>query len=183
MVGREVLLRVDKTPATPGEHASRGRRPARARRPRARAGPRGLVRRSTPARSSAIAGVDGNGQTQLIEALTGLRGRTSGRVEIAGRTSPGLAPPSSSTSGVGHIPEDRQRRGLVLDFSLAENFALHDFDRPPNSRFGWLDPAAPRAGGQAGQGVRRQRRRPADARRVTLRREPAEGRRRARGRR
>jgi simple sugar transport system ATP-binding protein len=43
--------------------------------------------------------------------------------------------------GVGHIPEDRQRRGLVLDFSLAENLALHDYDREPNSRLGWLFPA------------------------------------------
>jgi ABC-type uncharacterized transport system ATPase subunit len=41
-------------------------------------------------------------------------------------------------SGLGHIPEDRQRRGLLLKFTLAENLALHDFDRPPNSRFGWL---------------------------------------------
>jgi len=42
--------------------------------------------------------------------------------------------------GVGHIPEDRQRRGLVLDFSLAENLALHDYRQAPNSRFGWLFP-------------------------------------------
>ncbi len=45
-------------------------------------------------------------------------------------------------SGVGHIPEDRHRRGLVLEFTLAENIALHDFDRPPNSRLGWLSPKA-----------------------------------------
>jgi simple sugar transport system ATP-binding protein len=44
--------------------------------------------------------------------------------------------------GVGHIPEDRQRRGLVLEFSLAENLALHDYDHKPNSRFGWLFPRA-----------------------------------------
>jgi simple sugar transport system ATP-binding protein len=43
-------------------------------------------------------------------------------------------------AGVGHIPEDRQKRGLVLEFNLAENFALHDFDRQPNARFGWLRP-------------------------------------------
>jgi simple sugar transport system ATP-binding protein len=43
-------------------------------------------------------------------------------------------------AGLGHIPEDRQRRGLVLEFSIAENIALHDFRRPPASRFGWLFP-------------------------------------------
>jgi general nucleoside transport system ATP-binding protein len=43
-------------------------------------------------------------------------------------------------AGLGHIPEDRQRRGLVLDFTLAENLALHDYDSPPESRFGWLFP-------------------------------------------
>src|SRR5439155_454929 len=42
--------------------------------------------------------------------------------------------------GLGHIPEDRQRRGLVLEFSLAENIALHDYDKPPFSRWGWLSP-------------------------------------------
>ena len=46
----------------------------------------------------------------------------------------------SLDAGLGHIPEDRQRRGLVLDFSLAENLALHDYDHPPSSRFGWLYP-------------------------------------------
>jgi simple sugar transport system ATP-binding protein len=43
-------------------------------------------------------------------------------------------------AGVGHIPEDRQRRGLVLEFSIAENIALHDYNRRPDSRFGWLFP-------------------------------------------
>jgi simple sugar transport system ATP-binding protein len=44
-------------------------------------------------------------------------------------------------AGVGHIPEDRQRRGLVLEFSIAENIALHDYDKPPDSKWGWLFPS------------------------------------------
>jgi simple sugar transport system ATP-binding protein len=48
---------------------------------------------------------------------------------------------ASLDAGVGHIPEDRQRRGLVLPFSIAENVALHDYCRPPDSRRGWLFPA------------------------------------------
>jgi simple sugar transport system ATP-binding protein len=139
MVGRDVLLRVDKAPATPGDtllevedlHAldDRGLEAVRGVSFTVRAGE--IV---------GIAGVDGNGQTQLIEALTGLRGVTGGRVEIAGRDLTGSSTHAILDAGVGHIPEDRQKRGLVLEFNLAENFALHDFDRPPNSRFGWLRP-------------------------------------------
>jgi simple sugar transport system ATP-binding protein len=88
----------------------------------------------------AIAGVDGNGQTELIDALTGLRRVEAGRVLLAGRdVTPGTAR-AHFEEGLGHIPEDRQHRGLVLDFSLAENIALHDFRKPPDSRFGWLFP-------------------------------------------
>jgi simple sugar transport system ATP-binding protein len=139
MVGREVLLQVDKAPAEPGEtllevqdlHAfdDRGLEAVR--------GVSFTVRRGEIV---AIAGVDGNGQTQLIEALTGLRGSTSGRVEIAGVDVTGSSVHKILGAGVGHIPEDRQKRGLVLEFNLAENFALHDFDRQPNARFGWLRP-------------------------------------------
>ncbi len=75
-----------------------------------------------------IAGVDGNGQTELIEAISGLRSATAGSVAVAGRDVTGARGDASILDvGVGHIPEDRQRRGLVLDFTLAENLALHDF--------------------------------------------------------
>jgi general nucleoside transport system ATP-binding protein len=139
MVGREVLLRVDKTPAAPGEpllvvedlHALDDRDLDAVR---------GVSLTVHSHEILGIAGVDGNGQTQLIEALTGLRKPTSGRIEIAGRNLAGASTSKILDSGVGHIPEDRQRRGLVLEFNLAENFALHDFDSAPNSRFGWLRP-------------------------------------------
>src|SRR5207249_10455067 len=87
-----------------------------------------------------IAGVDGNGQTELIEALTGLRRTGSGAVRLGDRDVTGASANTILDAGLGHIPEDRQRRGLVLEFSLAENLALHDFDKEPNSRFGWLFP-------------------------------------------
>jgi ABC-type uncharacterized transport system ATPase subunit len=122
MVGREVLLRVDKTPGTPGDpllqvedlHALDDR------------GLEAVAGVSFTVHAGEIvglAGVDGNGQTQLIEAMTGLRGITSGRLEIAGHDLTGSSTHTILDSGVGHIPEDRQRRGLVLEFSLAENFA------------------------------------------------------------
>ena len=87
-----------------------------------------------------IAGVDGNGQTELIDAITGLRRPSAGRVTVDGEDVTQSKPRDCLDAGLGHIPEDRQRRGLVLDFSLAENIALHDYDHPPASRFGWLYP-------------------------------------------
>ncbi len=71
-----------------------------------------------------IAGVDGNGQTELAEVLTGLRPRTSGVVRIGGREVPSPTPHGMRKLGVRHVPEDRQRRGLVLPFTVAENLAL-----------------------------------------------------------
>ena len=88
-----------------------------------------------------VAGVDGNGQSELVEAITGLRvprgGPDPGR--RAG-TSPEPAFAGALSAGIGHIAEDRHRRGLVLDFSLAENLALREYRRPPISRFGLLSP-------------------------------------------
>jgi simple sugar transport system ATP-binding protein len=87
-----------------------------------------------------IAGVDGNGQSELIDALSGLMSVSSGRVLLAGRDITSAGPATILDHGLGHIPEDRQRRGLVLEFTLAENVALHDYDKAPDSRWGWLFP-------------------------------------------
>jgi general nucleoside transport system ATP-binding protein len=84
--------------------------------------------------------VDGNGQSELIEAITGLRRQESGEVAVAGRVITHASARKMLDAGVGHIPEDRQRRGLVLEFSIAENIALHDYNRTPASRWGWLFP-------------------------------------------
>lgn len=72
----------------------------------------------------AIAGVDGNGQTELIEAIAGLRKPVSGKVELNGKDITGKTPRDAIEAGLGHIPEDRQKRGLVLKYSLAENSIL-----------------------------------------------------------
>ena len=87
-----------------------------------------------------VAGVEGSGQSELIEAITGLRGHQSGEVLVAGEAVSHPTARRMLDAGVGHIPEDRQRRGLVLEFSIAENIALHDYNRRPDSRFGWLFP-------------------------------------------
>ena len=139
MVGREVVLRVEKTPAQPGEPLlsakdlvvldDRGLQACR-----------GISFDLRAGEIVGIAGVDGNGQTELIDALTGLRQPESGTIVAAGRDITNATAREVLENGVGHIPEDRQRRGLVLDFTLAENLALHDFRNPPDSRLGWLYP-------------------------------------------
>ncbi|HET8822052.1 MAG TPA: ATP-binding cassette domain-containing protein, partial [Thermoleophilaceae bacterium] len=87
-----------------------------------------------------IAGIDGNGQTELVEAIVGIRRPTAGRVVVGGKDVTREGPKELIDAGLGHIPEDRHRRGLVLDFSLAENLSLHAYRRPPESRLGWLWP-------------------------------------------
>jgi ABC-type uncharacterized transport system ATPase subunit len=139
MVGREVLLRVDKPASDPGDPVltvddlhvfdDRGLEAVR-----------GVSFEVRGGEIVGIAGVDGNGQTELIDGITGLRKAASGRVAIGGRNVTGATPSRILDSGLGHIPEDRQRRGLVLEFSLAENVALHDYDKAPDSRWGWLFP-------------------------------------------
>jgi simple sugar transport system ATP-binding protein len=86
-----------------------------------------------------IAGVSGNGQTELAEAIAGMRRPTAGRMLLDGRDITLASPRESYEAGVGHIPEDRHRDGLVLQFTLAENSALHDYFRDPISHRGILD--------------------------------------------
>jgi simple sugar transport system ATP-binding protein len=139
MVGREVLLRVAKTPSHPAEPLlevedlcvvdDRGIEKVRGVSFEVRAGE--IV---------GIAGIDGNGQTELIDAMTGLCPVVSGTVRVGGRDVTTETAHGHLEAGLGHIPEDRQRRGLVLEYSIAENLALHDYRSAPASRFGWLFP-------------------------------------------
>lgn len=81
-----------------------------------------------------IAGVQGNGQTELVEALTGLREAVGGTVRVAGKDLTNASPREIHRSGVAHVPEDRQRSGLVMGFSLTENFVLDSYyDQPFSS--------------------------------------------------
>jgi ABC-type uncharacterized transport system ATPase subunit len=89
-----------------------------------------------------IAGVQGNGQTELSEALTGLRSPTSGKVTIDGKDLTGKTPRVITQAGLAHIPEDRQRHGLVLSYSITDNMALCDYYHAPFSKYGVIDPKA-----------------------------------------
>jgi len=138
MVGREVVLRIEKSAATPGEvvlavddlHVVDDRKLEAVR---------GISLEVKEGEIVGIAGVDGNGQRELIEAITGLRRPTSGSVTLRGRDITHDNPAKTIDAGVSTIPEDRQRRGLVLEFDLVENMALGDQRRAPISKAGILD--------------------------------------------
>jgi len=131
MVGRSVQLRVDKAPATPGEVVldvadlsvlgERGETSVRGVSFKVRAG-----------EILGIAGVQGNGQTELCEALMGLRPST-GSVRLSGRDLSSASTRERLRAGIGYIPEDRQEDGLVGEFSVAENLVLDVYDRAPYS--------------------------------------------------
>ena len=139
MVGREVLLRVEKKPAAPGRPLLEVR-DLSVLDDRGLGAVRGVSFDVHAGEIVGLAGVDGNGQTELIDAIAGLRRPSGGEIRVRGQDVTRASARRVLDLGVGHIPEDRQRRGLVLEFSLAENLALHNYDEEPNSRFGWLFP-------------------------------------------
>lgn len=81
-----------------------------------------------------IAGIDGNGQTELVYALTGLTKVKSGKIELNGRDITHLSIKKRLEAGMSHVPEDRHKHGLVLDFTLKENFVLHCYNKEPFSK-------------------------------------------------
>lgn len=86
-----------------------------------------------------VAGVDGNGQSELVEILTGLKKAESGSVTILGKDAFNVTPRQSFDMGITSIPEDRQKHGLVLNFSVAENLILQNFEKEPFSKKGILN--------------------------------------------
>jgi len=129
MVGRSVLLRVEKKPATPGSvvlevedlnvEGALGLPAVKNASLNVRAGE--IV---------GIAGVEGNGQRELVEALTGLRKSTAKVITINGIDAIGSSPHDIHEMGVGHVPEDREKDGVVGQYSIADNMVLNRFDEP-----------------------------------------------------
>jgi general nucleoside transport system ATP-binding protein len=137
MVGRDVLLRVVKPEAKPQGPVLAVRGLALT----AADGERRLDGISFEVRAGeivGIAGIEGNGQTELIEALAGLveDGAVSGVIELGGKDIAATSARGRRTRGIAHVPEDRHRRGLLLDFDLKENSILGSDDRPPVA-VGW----------------------------------------------
>ncbi len=137
MVGRDVVLRVDREPREPGDTILRvtdlevlddRKLPA----------VRGVSFEVREGEVVGIAGVAGNGQSELVDAIMGLRRPVAGTVMLRDKNITRTTTDSTIAAGVSHIPEDRHRRGLVLDFDLVENLALGDQKREPYSRYGML---------------------------------------------
>jgi simple sugar transport system ATP-binding protein len=135
MVGREVVLRVERPPAHPGEPiliaedlGVTGTRGEQALRGASLTLRRGEI--------LGICGVEGNGQTELVEVLAGLRRPERGRVVLNDRDVTAAGPRQRRRGGLSYIPEDRHNRGLVLDFTLSENVLLGNSDERPFSKMG-----------------------------------------------
>jgi ABC-type uncharacterized transport system ATPase subunit len=141
MVGREVILKVEKKKAKPGEDILNVEG-LHVRDFRGLEVVRGVSFQVRAGEVLGIAGVQGNGQTELVEALTGLRSVSGGRMVFDRRDMTGKAPRPITEIGTAHIPEDRQRYGLVLPYVVADNMVLNSYYRPPFSIFGVLQPKA-----------------------------------------
>ena len=89
-----------------------------------------------------IAGVEGNGQTELVEAITGMRSIASGKIFFKNEDITNISIRKRINSGIAHIPEDRQKRGLVLDYTMENNMVLEIYNREPFSKRGLLNKKA-----------------------------------------
>ncbi|MBE2193368.1 MAG: ABC transporter ATP-binding protein [Anaerolinea sp.] len=134
MVGRSVMLKVDKTPATPGEVVLKVD-DLIATDDRHSVVVDGVSFEVYSGEILGIAGVQGNGQTELVESLTGLRKPVSGSFAVRGEALPFNNPRTVTLSDTAHIPEDRHRYGMVRTFPVAENLVLNSYFRNPFAVF------------------------------------------------
>jgi simple sugar transport system ATP-binding protein len=133
MVGREVLLEVEKEPPQFGEVVL-DVEDLHVRDDRDLVAVDGVSFEVKAGEILGVAGVQGNGQTQLVEALTGLREVESGKIQINGTDTTNFTPREITEAGSAHVPEDRQRDGLVLSFPVADNLVLNTYYQPPFSK-------------------------------------------------
>jgi simple sugar transport system ATP-binding protein len=141
MVGRDVELIVPKGPATPGDVVL-SLRGVQVRDHHQELTVNGVDLDVRAGEIVVVAGVQGNGQTELVEAIAGLRSFDTGEASIDGHSIVGASPRHVSDLGVAHIPEDRGRDGLIPTMTVAENYILDTYHREPFSRRGILNPTA-----------------------------------------
>ena len=174
MVGRDVELIVPKGPAKPGEVVL-SLRNLQVRDDRLDMAVDGVDLEVRAGEIVAIAGVQGNGQTELVEAITGLRRIDSGEMTIGGHHTEKSSPRQVSDLGVAHIPEDRGRDGLIAYMTIAENYILDTYHREPYSKRGVFDRRRWTRARQGRQGLRHPNAVDPDDGHLALRRQPAEG--------
>ncbi|PJF27553.1 MAG: heme ABC transporter ATP-binding protein [Phototrophicales bacterium] len=132
MVGREVILQVEKKPAKPAETVLEIRDLVVEDDRRLQA-VRGLSLDVRAGEIVGVAGVQGNGQTELVEAITGLRPIVSGQICISGHDLSHATPRRITETGVAHVPEDRQKNGMVAPFPIKNNLVLQTYHHKPFS--------------------------------------------------
>ncbi|GAB4072624.1 guanosine ABC transporter ATP-binding protein NupO [Barrientosiimonas marina] len=138
MVGRNVSFHTDKKPAEPKETVLKVE-DLKVKDNRKVAMVKDLNLSVRAGEIVGIAGVDGNGQSELVEAITGLHKAESGTVTLNNKNITNLSPRKVTESGVGHIPQDRQKYGLVLDFTIGENMVLQTYYQKPYATYKTLN--------------------------------------------
>lgn len=133
MVGREVVLQVDKSEAQPGEPVL-NINDIRVCDDREHEAVGGLSLELRESEILGVAGVQGNGQREFVEALTGLRPIESGSIQMDGHDITNFTPRQVTEMGVAHIPEDREKHGLVKSYTIADNMVLNSYYAEPFSR-------------------------------------------------
>ncbi len=138
MVGREVILTVEKDEAKPQGTVLQVEN-LRVLDNREAEVVRGVNFQIRAGEIYGIAGVQGNGQTELVEALTGLRKVTDGKVTLLDKDVTNLGARTLTVGGTAHVPEDRQKHGLVMGFAIDTNLILQTYFQPPFSKYGFVN--------------------------------------------
>ncbi len=139
MVGRAVKFEIDKKPAQPGDVVL-SLKNISVKNSRGQIAVKDLSLDVRAGEIVGIAGVDGNGQSELIYGITGLSPLESGTIELHGKDVTKYSIRQRIEAGIGHIPEDRHKHGLVSEFSVAENIAIKNYYKAPySSKMGILD--------------------------------------------
>ena len=144
MVGRPVQLQVDKVPAQPGEPVLEVSGLSMVSKISKKDAVKDVSFTVRAGEIVCIAGIDGNGQTELVYGLTGLEKASKGKITLCGKDISGCSIQKRSAAGMSHIPEDRHKHGLVLDDSLENNIVLQRFHEPRFQKFGFINKPAVR---------------------------------------
>ncbi|MBR5486294.1 MAG: ABC transporter ATP-binding protein [Oscillospiraceae bacterium] len=138
MVGRKVKLQVEKEKSNPGNPVLKVENLSVKGRTEGKNSVNNVLFEVRAGEIVCIAGIDGNGQTELVEAITGLKDSIQGKIILNGKDITKMPIRRRTLSGIGHIPEDRHKHGLVLEYTVEENMVLQSYFEPRFQKFGFL---------------------------------------------